>query len=53
MERQESERKMAENKRFKDQVMNSVQIYREGEDLEGYLEVVEGSCKKAALPIDK
>ena len=33
--------------------MSSVQLYREGEDLEGYLEVVEGSYMKVALPIDK
>ena len=37
---------MAENKRFKDQVMSSVQLYLEGEDLKG-------SYKKVALPIDE
>ena len=33
--------------------MSSVQIYRKGEDLEGYLEVMEGSYRKVALPMDK
>lgn len=42
-----------EKKRFRDRVMASLPMYREGDDLETYLATIESSYRKVRVPVEE
>ena len=52
-ERRTAEAEHQERKRFRNQVMAGLPHYKDGEDLEGYLEMIEGSYRRVRLPEDE